>query len=316
LFDRDKHYLIKDGKIQIIDEYTGRLMADRSWERGLHQLIELKEGCKPTARKETRARISYQRFFRRYLGLAGMTGTAREVAGELWSIYGLRTVTIPTNRPMQRRYLPDRVYARAEQKWEAVVRTVADMHGQGRPVLVGTRSVEASELLSGMLERANLSHRILNARQDKEEAQIIAQAGQGGQITVATNMAGRGTDIKLGQGVTDKGGLHVVATERHESRRIDRQLFGRCGRQGDPGSSEAFVSLEDDLVKTYVGRSLRWFAGLAAKRHQGLAARWLGRYVFWKCEWSAEKLHARMRRDLLRMDEQLSDSLSFTGRTE
>lgn len=316
LFDRDKHYLIKDGKIQIIDEYTGRLMADRSWERGLHQLIELKEGCTPTARKETRARISYQRFFRRYLGLAGMTGTAREVAGELWSIYSLRTVTIPTSRPMRRRYFPDRVYTDTVQKWQAVVKTVAEMHGGGRPVLVGTRSVEASEQLSGMLEEANLFHRILNARQDKEEAEIIAQAGQSGHITVATNMAGRGTDIKLGLGVADRGGLYVIATERHESRRIDRQLFGRCGRQGDPGTSEAYVSLEDDLIKAYVGKTFRWFAGLAIRRHPGTAARWIGKYFFWKSQGSAERLHARMRRDLLRMDEQLSDSLAFTGRTE
>ena len=157
LFDLDKHYLIKDGKIQIIDEYTGRLMADRSWERGLHQLIELKEGCKPTARKDTRARISYQRFFRRYLGLAGMTGTAREVAGELWSIYGLKVVSLPTHRPMKRKLRADRVYPDAGRKWEAVVKTVAEVHGKGRPVLVGTRSVEASEQLSGMLDEANLT---------------------------------------------------------------------------------------------------------------------------------------------------------------
>jgi preprotein translocase subunit SecA len=316
LFDRDKHYLIKDGKIQIIDEYTGRLMADRSWERGLHQLIELKEGCKPTMRKETRARISYQRFFRRYLGLAGMTGTAREVAGELWSIYGLKVVTIPTHRPMKRSYLPDRVYPDAARKWRAVVKSVAEVHGRGRPVLVGTRSVEASEQLSAMLQEEDLPHRVLNARQDEEEAEIIAEAGQGGHITVATNMAGRGTDIKLGEGVAEKGGLCVIATERHESRRIDRQLFGRCGRQGDPGTGEAFVSLEDDLVKAYGGALLSRLASVLVGRRAGRFARWMGKYLFWKCQKSAERLHARMRRDLLRMDEQLSESLAFTGRTE
>jgi preprotein translocase subunit SecA len=316
LFDRDKHYLIKDGKIQIIDEYTGRLMEDRSWERGLHQLIELKEGCKPTVRKETRARISYQRFFRRYLGLAGMTGTAREVSGELWSIYGLKVVTIPTHRPMKRTYLPDRVYSDAERKWKAVVKKVAEVHGEGRPVLVGTRSVEASEKLSAMLEESDLSHRVLNARQDKEEAEIIAQAGQLGQITVATNMAGRGTDIKLGDGIREIGGLYVIATERHESRRIDRQLFGRSGRQGDPGTSEAFVSLEDDLIKTYVGKALLWLGARAVGRGRGAVTRGVGKWLCWKCQGSAERLNARMRRDLLRMDEQLSESLAFTGRTE
>jgi preprotein translocase subunit SecA len=265
LFSRDKHYLIKDGKIQIIDEYTGRLMADRSWERGLHQLIEVKEGCEVTIRKDTRARISYQRFFRRYLRLAGMTGTAREVAGELWSIYRMRVVTIPTNRPMRREYLPDRIHPTAEQRWEAVVKTVSDMHKKGRPVLVGTRSVEASEHLSGLMEQAHLPHKVLNARQDKEEAEIIALAGQRGRITVATNMAGRGTDIRLGPGVAEVGGLHVIATERHEARRIDRQLFGRCGRQGDLGTSEATVSLEDDLITVYIGRALRLLAAIVLK---------------------------------------------------
>ncbi|MGD2127005.1 MAG: prepilin peptidase, partial [Desulfobacteraceae bacterium] len=312
----DKHYLIKDDKIQIIDEYTGRLMADRSWERGLHQLIEVKEGCEVTRRKDTRARISYQRFFRRYLKLAGMTGTAREVADELWSIYRMRVVTVPTNRPMHRRYLPDRVYRNAEKKWEAIAKRVSDMHGIGRPVLVGTRSVEASEHLSQLMEGENLPHRVLNARQDKEEAEIIAQAGRPGRITVATNMAGRGTDIRLGPGVADLGGLHVIATERHEARRIDRQLFGRCGRQGDPGTSEAIVSLEDELVNVYIGRVLRWLATATLRNPRGLMSRWIAKILFRRVQRTAERLHARMRHDLLRMDEQLSESLAFTGRPE
>lgn len=316
LFSLDKHYLIKDDKIQIIDEYTGRLMADRSWERGLHQLIEVKEGCEVTRRKDTRARISYQRFFRRYLKLAGMTGTAREVADELWSIYRMRVVTVPTNRPMHRRYLPDRVYRNAEKKWEAIAKRVSDMHGIGRPVLVGTRSVEASEHLSQLMEGENLPHRVLNARQDKEEAEIIAQAGRPGRITVATNMAGRGTDIRLGPGVADLGGLHVIATERHEARRIDRQLFGRCGRQGDPGTSEAIVSLEDELVNVYIGRVLRWLATATLRNPRGLMSRWIAKILFRRVQRTAERLHARMRHDLLRMDEQLSESLAFTGRPE
>ena len=316
LFDLDKHYLIKDGKIQIVDEYTGRLMADRSWERGLHQLIEAKEDCEVTKRKETRARISYQRFFRRYLRLAGMTGTAREVAGELWSIYRMRVVTIPTNRPLQRQYLPDRFYRTAEKKWGVIVNTVSNMHRMDRPVLVGTRSVEASEHLSQLMEEAQLPHRMLNARQDKEEADIIAQAGQSGQITLATNMAGRGTDIRLGPGVADLGGLHVIATERHEARRIDRQLFGRCGRQGDPGTSEALVSLEDELMTVYIGKARRWLAIAALRFPGGFLGRWIGKILFRKAQRAAERLHGRMRHDLLKMDEQLSDSLAFTGRPE
>jgi preprotein translocase subunit SecA len=316
LFFRDKQYLVRDGKVQIIDEYTGRIMADRSWERGLHQLIEIKENCDVSSRKETRARISYQRFFRRYLRLAGMTGTAREVAGELWSIYRLRVVTIPTNRPLQRKYLPDCLYSRADQKWEAVLRTVSDLHQKGRPVLVGTRSVEASEHLSGLLTLARLPHRVLNARQDKEEADIIAQAGEPGQITVATNMAGRGTDIRLASGVPQQGGLHVIATERHEAQRIDRQLFGRCGRQGDPGTCQAMVSFQDDLITVYINKLLRWFAVSLLRSPGALWARGFGRILFRKAQRAAERLHTRMRHDLLKMDEQLGDALAFSGRPE
>jgi preprotein translocase subunit SecA len=315
LYDRDRHYLVKEEKVQIIDEYTGRLMADRSWERGLHQLIEVKEGCEITQRKETRARISYQRFFRRYLGLAGMTGTAREVAGELWSIYKLKVVTIPTHRPMRRRYLSDRVFANADRKWNAVVETIARQHRKGRPVLVGTRSVEASEHLSELLNQTGLEHRVLNARQDQGEAEIVSQAGEGGRITVATNMAGRGTDIKLAEGVAQLGGLYVVATERHDARRIDRQLFGRCGRQGDPGSAQAFVCLEDELVTVYIGKVLRSIAH-AFVRLPGSLSRVAGRMFFSRAQRSAEALHRRMRRDLLKLDEQISDSLAFSGRLE
>ena len=316
LFNRDKQYLVKEGKVQIIDEYTGRLMSDRSWERGLHQLIEVKEGCEVTVRKDTKARISYQRFFRRYLGLAGMTGTAREVAGELWSIYRMRVVKVPTNRAMRRTSLPDQVYRRADNKWAAVVRTVAGLHEQGRPVVVGTRSVEASEHVSGLMLREGLPHRVLNARQDKEEAEIIAAAGQQGTITVATNMAGRGTDILLGPGVVELGGLYVIATERHDSRRIDRQLFGRCGRQGDPGTSVALVSLEDELVTTYAGTLLRWIAVAGLKIPGGLVRRGIGAIPFRKAQYTAERLHARARHDLLKMDEQISESLAFSGKTE
>jgi len=307
LFIRDKHYLVRDGKVQIVDEYTGRVMADRSWEHGLHQLIEAKEGAELTRRQDSLARISYQRFFRRYLRIAGMTGTAREVAGELWSVYGLAVVSIPPNRPLNRWHRRDHLHPTAEAKWQAVVERIAGLHERGRPILVGTRSVAASEHLSGLLMDARLPHQVLNARQDQEEAEIIARAGEQGRITVATNMAGRGTDIRLKPGVADLGGLHVIATERHDARRIDRQLFGRCGRQGDQGSYEAIVSFEDELVTAYGSRLWRWF---------GVALPWLGRLVFRRAQRAAERLHSRMRRDLLKMDEHLDTALAFSGRRE
>lgn len=269
-----------------------------------------------TKRKETLARISYQRFFRRYLHLAGMTGTAREVAGELWSIYRLRVVTVPTNRPLHRAYFPDRVYPKADGRWKAVVHRISEMHRKGRPVLVGTRSVAASEHLSQTLTESGLSHVVLNARQDKQEAEIIARAGEPTRVTVATNMAGRGTDIRLAPGVAEKGGLHVIATEKHEARRIDRQLFGRCGRQGDPGTSEAIVSLEDELVTVYVSKPLQWLAAVVIRIPSPLIGRWVGKILFHRAQRRAERLHARVRHDLLRMDEQLGDALAFSGRPE
>jgi preprotein translocase subunit SecA len=290
-------------------------MADRSWERGLHQLIEAKEQCEVTGRQETLARISYQRFFRRYLRLGGMTGTAREVAGELWSVYRLHVVTVPTNRPLIRRALRDRVYVTAEAKWQAIVDCVCDLHQQGRPVLVGTRSVSASEHLSGLLTAAGLPHQVLNARQDQQEAEIIARAGQPGHITVATNMAGRGTDIRLSPGVSELGGLHVLATERHDAHRIDRQLFGRGGRQGDPGTFQAIVSLEDELVRDFYGSAPGRLFGGWARRRSPLPS-WLGGAVVTSAQRAAEYHNSRTRRDLLKLDDQLGDMLAFTGRGE
>ncbi|MBI2217836.1 MAG: prepilin peptidase [Candidatus Rokubacteria bacterium] len=293
LFIRDTHYLVRDGRVQIVDEFTGRISADRSWERGLHQLIEAKEGVELTSRTEPLARISYQRFFRRYLRLAGMTGTAREVAGELWSVYRLPVVRIPTNRPVIRRRLPDRLHATADAKWAAVVERIE---------------------LSRLLDAAGLGHAVLNARQDAQEAEIVTRAGEPRRITVATNMAGRGTDIKLAPGVAELGGLHVIATERHEARRIDRQLFGRGGRQGDPGSYEACVSIEDEVVATNLAQPLRRLAAAASAvgsggpRLAGLAVRW--------AQGTAERRHSRMRRDLLRFDEQLESALAFSGHRE
>ena len=314
LLRRDHHYLIADDKVHIVDEYTGRLMSDRSWEQGLHQLIEVKEGCAVTARHDALARISYQRFFRRYLKLAGMTGTAREVAGELWSVYRLAVTRIPTNRPLRRLGGRARVFVDGERRWEAVVDRVAGVHADGRPVLLGTRSVAASEHLSRWLDKAGLPHRVLNARDDREEAAIVAEAGQAGQVTVATNMAGRGTDIRLGPGVAERGGLHVIATEVHDARRIDRQLFGRCGRQGDPGSYEVLMSLEDELL---AHSTPRW-AALAALLAQsgGEVPRWFAAWVARRGQRRAERRHAQTRRDLVRADAQLAQTLAFSGGVE
>jgi preprotein translocase subunit SecA len=314
LFHRDTHYLVRDGKVQIIDEYTGRLMGDRSWEHGLHQLIEAKEGVAVTRQTAPLARISYQRFFRRYLRLAGMTGTAREVAGELRAVYGLPVVRVPTNRRLVRQRLASRTFATAKAKWEAVVARIRELHDQGRPVLVGTRSVGASEHLAALLDAAGLAHVVLNARQDREEAQIIARAGEPGRITVATNMAGRGTDIRLARGVVERGGLHVLATERHEAGRIDRQLFGRCGRQGDPGSYETFVSLQDELVAVHARRV--WVRLAARAAPCGRLGRLVAHWVVLRAQARAERLHSRARRDMLRLDEHLETALAFSGRGE
>jgi preprotein translocase subunit SecA len=314
-FFKDQHYLVTDGKVEIIDEYTGRLMPDRSWEGGLHQMIETKEGCEITKNRETIARITYQRFFRRYLLLSGMTGTAAEVAGELWSVYGMRMVRIPTLRPVQRKYFTAQIHPTMAAKWSALVAHVSDMQkNEGRPVLVGTRSVEASETVSALFAKAGLRHHVLNARQDAQEAEIIKNAGEAGQITIATNMAGRGTDIILGKGVADKGGLHVVLTEWHDARRIDRQLFGRCSRQGDPGSCVAIISLEDEILTAYhhqVPAFLRTAMALIPKS-KGTFGKWQLRAA----QQSAERLHARMRRQTLESQKKLDRMLAFTGRVE
>lgn len=314
-FHRDEQYLVRDGKIQIVDEFTGRVMADRSWEQGLHQLIELKEGCELTQRRETLAKISYQRFFRRYCQLCGMTGTAREVAGELWSVYHLLTLKVPTHRPIIRRILADRVLPTQQQKWQAVVAEIDRLHRAGRPVLVGTRSVAASEHLSTLVHQAGLEHQVLNAKQDAAEAQIIRNAGITGAITIATNLAGRGTDILLAKGVSALGGLHVIATERHEAARIDRQLAGRCGRQGDPGSYQAILSLADPLLDGVRG-------GLLARLIRncgcidGTIMQLLARRSISVAQKRVEKYHARIRQELFKQDQRQGSLLSFSGKLE
>jgi preprotein translocase subunit SecA len=308
----DKQYVLQDGKVVIVDEFTGRLMPDRTWRDGLHQAVEAKEKMEVNPPKDTYARISFQRFFRLYKKLSGMTGTAQEGWREFWQIYHLPVVVIPTNRPCIRKYLPDSVYVTESAKWQAIVTEILRIHESGRPVLVGTRSVRASEHLSRMLAAERLEHQVLNAVRHAEEAQIVAAAGTAGKITVATNMAGRGTDIKLGAGVAQLGGLHVLATERHEAGRIDRQLFGRSARQGDPGSAQAFVSLEDELVTRYTPH----LSAVLHRRHGNteneITSAILHR-IFNIAQRKAERLALRQRKGVLRTDDWLDEYLGFAG---
>jgi len=310
---RDKQYIVSDEKVVIVDEFTGRLMPDREWRDGLHQAVEAKETLTVNPPKDTYARISFQRFFRLYRNLSGMTGTAAEGWREFWQIYHMPVVAIPTNRPCIRRRRPDRVFAVEEAKWAAIVEEIRRVHASGRPILVGTRSVRASELLAAMLQQAGLECQVLNAVRHAEEAEIVAGAGQEGRITVATNMAGRGTDIKLGRGVAERGGLHVMATERHEAGRIDRQLFGRCARQGDPGTCQAVVSLEDELVVRHaplLAASLRRRHG----RTQREVTSALARQVFGLAQRRAERLALVQRKSVLQADHWLDQYLGFAGR--
>ena len=251
LYQLDVEYVIQDNKVIIVDQHTGRLMPGRRWSDGLHQAVEAKEGVEIERETQTLATITIQNYFRLYQKLAGMTGTAETEASEFFDIYKLGVLVIPTNRPVARKDGHDSVYKTKREKFIAVVSEIKDLHAQGRPALVGTISVETSEMLSRMLKREGLIHSVLNAKYHQQEAEIVSRAGQRGAITIATNMAGRGTDIKLGEGVPEIGGLHVLGTERHEARRIDRQLRGRCARQGDPGSSHFFISLEDDLMRLF-----------------------------------------------------------------
>ncbi|ASB50672.1 preprotein translocase subunit SecA [Alkalitalea saponilacus] len=251
MFEKDVEYVVMDNKVKIVDEQTGRIMEGRRYSDGLHQAIEAKERVKVEAATQTYATITLQNYFRMYNKLAGMTGTAETEAGELWNIYKLDVVVIPTNRPIQRKDMNDKVYKTKREKYNAVIDEIVELVKAGRPVLVGTTNVEVSELLSRMLKIRGIKHNVLNAKLHQKEADIVAEAGNSGTVTIATNMAGRGTDIKLSQEVKAAGGLAIVGTERHESRRVDRQLRGRAGRQGDPGSSQFFVSLEDDLMRLF-----------------------------------------------------------------
>lgn len=251
LMKRDRDYVVKDGQVIIVDEFTGRLMYGRRFSEGLHQAIEAKEGVRIERESKTLATITFQNYFRLYKKLAGMTGTAKTEEQEFREIYKLDVIEIPTHKPMIRIDHPDKVYKTEKAKFEAIVQEIVETHKKGQPVLVGTVSIEKSEMLSEMLKKHGIKHEVLNAKHHEKEAMIIAKAGQKGAVTIATNMAGRGTDIVLGEGVAELGGLKVIGTERHESRRIDNQLRGRAGRQGDPGESRFYVSLEDDLMRLF-----------------------------------------------------------------
>jgi preprotein translocase subunit SecA len=256
LFHRDQQYIVKEGDVVIVDEFTGRLMYGRRYSDGIHQAIEAKEGIKVRSEDQTLATITFQNYFRLYERIAGMTGTAKTEEREFRDIYGLDVVVVPTNMPMIRKDNSDIVFKTENAKFKTVVDEIITEHGRGRPVLVGTRSIEKSEMLAAMLRRRGVECNVLNAKYHEQEAEIIKDAGQGSQVTIATNMAGRGTDIKLGDGIANKGGLHIIGTERHESRRIDNQLRGRSGRQGDPGSTRFYVSLEDEVMRLFGGERM------------------------------------------------------------
>lgn len=293
----EQHFVVREGQVVIVDEYTGRLSEGRKWSAGIHQAVEAMAGVDVTVESDHAARITVQDYFLRYQHLAGMTGTASSSARELRRIYHVNVTTIPTNRPLHRKKLPHRIFSDSQSKWAAIVDEVRQLHQQQRPVLIGTRSIDKSELLSRLLVEAGIEHQVLNARHIASEAEIVAQAGQPGRVTVATNMAGRGTDIKLGEGVAEKGGLHVICTEMHNSNRIDRQLIGRSGRQGDPGTARQFLSLDDEILRSAFGpRKAQKFLTRRNQSHDHLQ-RLEG--LFRRAQAKIERLHFRARRILL-----------------
>jgi preprotein translocase subunit SecA len=316
-FVRDQHYMLskdpKDGqvKVVIVDEYTGRPMPDRHWREGLHQAVEAKESAPITLASDHAAKITFQSYFKLYKKLAGMSGTAVQNFWELRRVYKLWTVCVPTNRPVIREHWPDRVFGSQDEKFKAIVSDVQRLQLSGRPVLIGTRSVEMSELLAERLKSAGINHQVLNARQNAEEAKIVAEAGKRGRVTIATNMAGRGTDIKLGPTVAAAGGLHVLGTERHDAKRVDRQLIGRAGRQGDPGSGQFFVSLEDELLEAL--GSNRQESLRVTGRSGGEGDRETYAPLFEKAQKKMERKHFRQRLDLMYAEKQRMETLEDLG---
>ena len=311
LFDRDIEYVIDDNKIKIVDEQTGRIMEGRRYSDGLHQAIEAKEGVKVEAATQTFATITLQNYFRMYHKLAGMTGTAITEAGEFWDIYKLDVVTIPTNRPIARFDLNDRVYRTKKAKYRAVIEEIVTLVNAGRPVLVGTTSVEISELLSKMLQMQKIPHQVLNAKLHQREAEVVALAGRKGAVTIATNMAGRGTDIKLTPEVREAGGLAIIGTERHESRRVDRQLRGRSGRQGDPGSSVFFVSFEDSLMRMFASdRVVKMLDSLGLKEDEMIEHSMVNNAIE-KAQKRVEENNFGIRKRLLEFDDVMNKQRSY-----
>jgi preprotein translocase subunit SecA len=306
---RDEHYLVRDGKAEIVDEFTGRVMPDRNWSDGLQDMVDCLEGLAPGPSRVTVARTTYQRFYRRYRRLAGMSGTLREVAGELWRVYRLPVASVKLHRPDRKHFAGTACFIDHAAKWDAIAGLVADAHTANLPVLIGVRTVDASRRAAAALTDAGVPHVVLNAAQDAAEAEIVAQAGTAGAVTIATNMAGRGTDIGLGEGVAMRGGLSVMVSEPHEAGRIDRQLMGRCGRQGDPGTVYRFVALTDPLLAAHAPGLLR---GLVAHLPAWARAPSI-RLLMTIAQLRAERLHRRMRRDLLRMEEWLGDAIAFAG---
>jgi len=295
----DRQYVVRDGEIVIVDEFTGRLGEGRKWRAGIHQAVEAKEGVEITFATNQAARITVQDFFLRYNRLAGMTGTASTSARELHKIYSCKVRPVPTNRPPIRQKLPTLVFGTAEDKWNAIVDDIVEQHALGRPVLVGTRSIDKSEIVSRLLTARGIAHEVLNARHIAKEAEIVGAAGQIGKVTVATNMAGRGTDIRLGKGVHELGGLHVICTELHEAQRIDRQLIGRCGRQGDPGTYRQFLALDDEILETAYGPKKA--EKLKARGRQLAGAGPIDGFeaMIYKAQRKVEKRHFRDRKVLL-----------------
>jgi len=319
VFEKDVHYVVQDNKVMIVDEYTGRMMPGRRWSDGLHQAVEAKEGVKIDKETQTLATITIQNYFRLYDKLSGMTGTAETEANEFKDIYNLQVLVIPTNRPNIRIDANDLIFKTRREKLNAVIEDIKQRHAKGQPILVGTASVESSEIVSRMMRRENIPHTVLNAKFHQQEAEIVARAGHKGSVTIATNMAGRGTDIKLAPGVADLGGLHVLGTERHESRRIDRQLRGRCSRQGDPGSSAFFISFEDDLMRNF-GDSRRissMMTRLGMEENEGLEHPLLNRTVE-TAQKRVEQRNYQMRRHTLQYDDVMNQqrSVIYTYRND
>ncbi len=307
IYHRDVEYVVREGEVVIVDEFTGRLMEGRTWSDGLHQAVEAKENLTVRRENQTLATITLQNFFKLYKKLAGMTGTAMTEAAEFDRIYSLDVVAIPTNKPMARVDRPDVVYRTAREKYRAIVEEIVEVHESGRPILVGTVSIEKSELLSGMLTRRGIKHDVLNAKQHQREAEIVALAGQPGRVTISTNMAGRGTDIVLGPGIAGKGGLHVLGTERHDARRIDNQLRGRCARQGDPGSSTFFLSLEDDLMRKFASERVSMLLKrLGMKEGEEISHPWVTKAIA-RAQRKVEAYHFDIRKNLLEYDEVMNE---------